>query len=467
MNSFTTLNSPITNVFRIYNETSGEVYNTIRWSNDKVYFTYNTSPSIAENFAERALFKDVLNEILFVNTNFTNTSSITIYKCLLENNNIISSTEDCIASFINTTTKFSDTLIFKTEKWFDKYENESNNVNRLTSVGEYQIDYSNGIVYCAVSNDQFLDIGSISYKSNSIIPQFPHLISVDDIYNRISILAPKDKTFNYSSFGDGFIYPENMDVSDEGFFNGDTLYAYLTYSGQIGTFENTNFVPGVANNIKFLRGIYSFDDIKYNILPLNFAESSTFSGTVIDVAPISRQEYGKVFHNIDGYYVDVNYNLQYLSSDITFNISIIRNSDLDQLWDISGVIVIGEIVRLRLSGINSPNANDSVTIDYSFTINDLTRVIVDYNKGDFFIDYSYLIDEIIISYEYGENLIDFRKSRTISTNDIYYVTYKVGALRDALLKNFGTLVNIPELSSLGFRILVPFLPDIFYCGSLQ
>ena len=65
----------------------------------------------------------------------------------------------------------------------------------------------------------------------------------------------------------------------------------------------------------------------------------------------------------------------------------------------------------------------------------------------FLLDYTYLADEILVSYEYGDNYIDFRNSLSINTNDLYYVTYKAGALRDALLKNFGTLVNIPELAN--------------------
>ena len=44
-------------------------------------------------------------------------------------------------------------------------------------------------------------------------------------------------------------------------------------------------------------------------------------------------------------------------------------------------------------------------------------------------------------------LLIFRTSKTVPANTSYFVSYKVGALRDALLKNFGTLVNIPELST--------------------
>ena len=125
----------------------------------------------------------------------------------------------------------------------------------------------------------------------------------------------------------------------------------------------------------------------------------------------------------------------------------LRSSDNAQLWNGSGTVVPGNPLKLVLPGINSPQTGDNVTVTYSFTINSAARLVIDYNKGDFFIDYTYLADEILVSYEYGDNVLDFRNSLALNTNDIYYVSYKAGALRDALLKNFGTLVNIPELAN--------------------
>ena len=85
------------------------------------------------------------------------------------------------------------------------------------------------------------------------------------------------------------------------------------------------------------------------------------------------------------------------------------------------------IYRVRLIGASTP--------------------IVDYNRGDYFIDYTYLADEILVSYEYGDNVLDFRDSGALDEGTEYFVSYKVGALRDALLKNFGTLVDLPLLNT--------------------
>src|SRR5208337_3484127 len=60
-------------------------------------------------------------------------------------------------------------------------------------------------------------------------------------------------------------------------------------------------------------------------------------------------------------------------------------------------------------------------INYTFnvTIYSLARVIVDYNKGDFFVDYTYVADEILVSYEYGDNVLDFRQNTNLPVGSNY------------------------------------------------
>src|SRR5690606_35245231 len=111
----------------------------------------------------------------------------------------------------------------------------------------------------------------------------------------------------------------------------------------------------------------------------------------------------------------------------------------DQLWDDSGSFTG---YTITLSGINSPSQGEEVQVIYNVQLNGGATPIIDYNRGDYFIDYNYLADEILVSYEYGDNVLDFRESNSINSGTEYFTTYKVGALRDALLKNFGTLVDI-------------------------
>ena len=448
LNILTTKNYPVTNVFRIYNETTGEIYNPVRWNNEKIYFSYINPPDIKSLTSERASFTDVLNELLFIDTTLINVGLINIFRCPLQNNTIISGTEDTIASSINTSATFSNSQIFIQEMWYDANESVSNNINRINSIGQYMIDYANGIIYVGVIDPTNIDIGTISYKNDNIVPHFPHIISVDDIYYRISFFNPKDKQFAYNRFSDGIIVPSSFDVSDEAFLAGNTGEPYQIHDGYlIGAFVDAVFEPVVSNNIKYIRSIYEFNDLKFNIHPLNFGPSATFSSRTITVNPVNGNLLTTVQHNnTDGYYVLTNLDLPYISPNFTFTITVTRLSDTMSLWNGTGTLSAGNPLKLILPNINNPQVGDAVSVTYSIIINDLSRVIVDYNKGEYYIDYTYLADEILVSYEYGDNVIDFRQSQSVPEGTTYYASYRVGALRDALLKNFGTLVNIPELA---------------------
>jgi len=447
LNILRTKNSPITNVFRIYNESTGEIYNLSRWADDKVYFTYINAPNVIGVVSERASFANQINEMLFVDSNLINIGSIKVFKILLDNARLISSTEDSLGSSINSSFSFNNNAVFITEKWFDRDVTETSNINRLTEIGEYMIDYQNGILYCAVSNIQGTDIGGVSYKLDEIAPVNPHVITVDDIYYQVSVLANKNKTFEYTSFTDGKIIPSSLDYSDETHKFNNIAYPYQVSNNVIGTFSNLSFVPGVTSTIKLINGIFEYNDLQNNKTPYNFVTGSVFNNTTITISSPTNVKYDVVEYDGFNYFVHIPESFSYLSPNITFTISIIRQSDSAQLWNGSGVIVTGSNVKLILPGINTPIAGDTVIITYSISINNLSRVIVNYNRGDYYIDYSYLADEILVSYEYGESVIDFRQSNALSINQEYYVSYKVGALRDALLKNFGTLIDVPELSN--------------------
>jgi hypothetical protein len=444
-NIIKTQNSPITNVFRIYNETSGEIYTLDRWSDNKIYFRYNTPPRLDQSLNERVSFNNVINELLFINSSLLNSNSLNIVKILLNNNSIIAGTEDSIATSFNTSVTFSNNSIFSKEKWFNRQLSDAINIDRLESIGEYIIDYSNGVIYCAVIDPQNFNVGTVSYKNNEISPQFSHLISVDDLYYQINILDSKTKTFAYTSFGEGFIIPESLDYADELTLNNSDA-VYQIYNNQVGIFMDGTFVPGVTNQIKYVRTLVEYEDLLNNTNPLNFASFVNSGDFDVQIGSIVGQSFENV--QFDGnYYVIINQNIPYLSSNITYTFTVTRVSDSAVLWNSSGTVIPGNIVKLVLPGINSPNDGDLVNVTFTFTINDLSRIVIDYNKGEYYIDYTYMADEIIVSYEYGDNVLDFRKSKTLPAGSVYYVTYKVGALRDALLKNFGTLVNVPELAN--------------------
>jgi hypothetical protein len=447
LNSLTTLNSPITNVFQIFNETSGEIYLLDRWNNNQVYFRFNSPPRILQETGENSTFFTVTNELLGINTTTTNSSNLRLFAIFLANNTVINSSQDGLGTSFNTSLVFSNGNIFVREIWFNQEFNTSTNVDRLSSVGEYIVDYKHGVVYVAVSSTQDDNIGTVTYKKNSIVPDFPHVVSVDDIYYRISVLNPKNKQFSYTSFGEGEIVPDGLDISDEAFLNGVESSPYQIFQNQVGAFVQSTFVAGVTNAVKFVRSVYEFNDLTNSSSPINFGVVSTSSNFNVAVGSINKQSFESVQFDGSNYFITLNENIPYLSPGIIYTFSVTRISDSQSLWNGSGIIVPGNPLKLVLPGIGAPQVGDLCDVTYSFTIVPLQRVIVDYNKGDFFVDYTYVADEILVSYEYGDNVIDFRKNLTLPTGTNYYVSYKVGALRDALLKNFGTLVNVPDLAT--------------------
>jgi hypothetical protein len=445
LNSLTTQNSPITNVFQIYNQTSGEIYLLDRWDNNIVYFKYNSPPRILQETGENVTFTTITNELLGINTTSLNINNITIFTIFLANNTIIDSTQDGIASSFNTSLMFTNGNVFVSEFWYNQEFDAQINIDRLSAPGQYTVDYDNGIVYVAVSNTQNDDIGTATYKMDAILPDFNNVVSVDNIYYRISVLNPINKQFSYLSFTGDSIIVTGLDPSDEAYLNGVNTSPYQLVQGQVGAFVDSIFVPGVTNQIKFIRSVFEYNDLTNNPSPINFAFVSTSNNYNITVNSINRQSFDSVQFNGTNYFITLNENIPYLSPGITYTFNLVRVSDSKVLS--AATVVPGNPLTLILSNTNSPQLGDLVNVTYSFTIVPLERVVVDYNKGDFFVDYTYVADTILVSYEYGDNVLDFSQSFSLPTGTNYYVSYTVGALRDALLKNFGTLVNVPDLAT--------------------
>lgn len=448
LNALTVKNAPITNVFRIFNESSGEIYRIVRWNNNKIFFTYTTPPKIEEFRSERISFEDINNEVLFTrNVIDTASPTLKVFKITFNNNNIIAQSQDCIGASFNTSVSFSNQQIFETQLYYDPTISELANLIKLDAAGKYLVDHANGIAYVAVNDGQVSDIGTVSYKRSYVIVSHPHITSVEDIYYRINTLSNKEKRFEYIEFGDGFILPSSFDVADEHSLSDNTNAFYIVLNNKIGSFDNTTFVNAVRNNIQSIRGIYELDDLSNNPSPINFNVSATFTNKSITVGGIEKKEYHTIQYGVDGYFVELNTGLQYLSTNISLDISVLRLSDHQDLWNGTGSIVAGNLIKLIIPNTYSPMVGDSVLVIYEYSINNLSRVIVDYNKGEYYVDYSALTDEIIVSYEYGDNSLDFRESSALNIGENYYATYKTGALRDALFKNFGSLIDIDILNS--------------------
>lgn len=435
--------SQITNVFKIFNETSGEFYAPLRWNGNRVYYSYNVPPKFNRITSERASFFTIKNEPLIVENYFNpiiNSNGLSIFKCYLQNRNITSASEDSIGSSVNSSAIFSNKAVFKQEKWFDRSFGDYN-LNNIFHVGEYQIDYINGVIYVAVDPRQDRDIGSISYKNSEIQTSNKHITNVNDIFYSLNGGELHGKSFNYTSFSDSTVNVIDIDFSDETNFENDSLKEYRILSNNVAYFSGSSLMYGVSQDVKSMRGIYEFNDLKNNSSPINFAANCLISGKNVRVQPVKIISREVIFFDGTDYFINVPFDAEYLSPSIDFNALITRASDGSSF---SYSITPGKPIKIILTS-NSPSVNDVVDVVLTISISDYSRIILDYNKGDFYIDYVHLADEILVSYEHGDNVIDFRESNRIKYGDKYFVSYRVGALRDALINNFGTLINIPEL----------------------
>ena len=449
LDSLYTLNAPITDVFRIYNETTGEIYSLRRITDNKIFFDSRTPPKITDVTLERASFTSILNEPLILDSEIINAFSVRVLKIRIMNQNIMGNTDDVIGSSFNTSVAFSQNDVFVTEVYYDVQElSEIINTNRL-SIGQYQINYRDGIIYVGVTNSQSLSIGTVSYKIPVVFPVNPHVVSVSRVYNSINPNFGPSKVLDYVSFGESSItpMPSLMDISDERFTNKNPTNPYFV-------FENT---ITVTDDIDTLRSLYDAYDLNNHVSPINFADSATISANIITLGGIVQTCQATISGALT-------INVPFVSAGIEIGMvtSIIRTSDAEQLVDgytnsLGNTIYLSNV--LAISG-------DIVNVQYTVIMNGEATPVVDYNRGDFFVDYSSVTDEVLVSYEWGDNVIDHRTSNTLEEGDNYYVTYSIGALRNSLLQNFGTLVQIPELQVFDEELNREIYRDILQ-GALQ
>jgi hypothetical protein len=427
--SLQTLHAPITNVFRIFNETTSEVYVPTRFSNNTVHFTYTTPPSIRSTQAERANFADVVNETLIVSTEITNVLGTRVFKIPLVNSVIMGSTDDVVGSSFNTSVMFSRSAIFDVELYYDNILDVNLNINRLQT-GQYQIDYRNGIVYVGVESTQTTDVGTITYQKDTIAPNFSHVMSVSDIYYSLSLVLGATTKLNYNSFSEGEIVPTTLDYANERFLNNDPTLPYYIVDNTIE----------VTDDVKEVRHIFDAYDLNNNVVPTDFGEGATADGNIItlDENGADKQDTGVVVSAI------LTVTVPTISPGIEIGeaFSVVRLSDGAELLD-GYETILGNTISLSPTSGAIPG--DVVDIVYTVILNGASTPIVDYDRGGFYIDYTYLFDEILVSYEYGDNVIDFRQTDSMDEGDNYFVTYRVGALRDALDANFASIIDIPEL----------------------
>ena len=438
-------NFPITDVFRIFNETTGEVYSPVRFSDTDIVFSGRQAPIQTDITRERVSFIRIPQEILLVSDELLNDANIRIFKIELENSGIVDSQGLFIGANFDTSIILSDTIVFARERFYEDqlFDDISANLNRLSQISEYLVDYVNGVIYVAVSSIQDTDIGDISYKYNNIQTRNKHILGVNDIYRSASSIKPKVKSYSVGNIQDESVNIIGLEQVGERFINGDSSRVIL-----VGSYQNGN--DGITTDGIALftsnSSIFTADDLQRTIIvgsnnqtPI---EEVRITGVVnnhqVTVDPaFSYTNTGRVWDIID--LSDGASKVITLASDILSvkniylvdELGVVVASELDGYFDISRDSISGN--EIILGDSNPLSVGDTV--------------IVNYRPGSIFIDYRYLQDELLVSYEYGNNSLDWSISNALSTDEEYFVTYRYGALREPLLTNFGSLTQIPQLTT--------------------
>jgi hypothetical protein len=447
-----TQNGPVNEVFRIYNETTGEIYTPTRINDNKIYFSSVNAPRTKSILREAVRFEQSLQSQLLITDILTIVGkSFVAFQIELEDVNIASATGNFIGASFNTSLFFSDIEVFEREFYYDSNVDISINLPRLQKIGDYMVDYINGIVYVAVESNASTNIGDASYRKAVIKTRYSHIIRVSDIYRSASISATHTKIFNVSNVGDTTVTVSNIDSI------GETI---LT-SGSPITVAAGDLSIEVSNDIFKLLHIFQITDLKVNASPIDFSSNATISSSNPNIINLSSSGV-PVFDDNDGYSLDVQVagTRQFITAE---RISSFVTSGLMEL--VSVVSVVDEntgdnyfshgndgYIDAVTNRIYLPSTADAygrtVNATYNVKLKGGAAVLVASLTGNMYIDYTYTQDELLISYEYGDNVLDWSISDSLNEGDTYYVTYRYGSLRNSLRDNFGVLSGIEELSTI-------------------
>jgi hypothetical protein len=445
--TISTLNSPVTDVFRIFNETTGEIYSLDRFNDTSIFFTGRQAPRQIDVERERVSFSREPQEIILVSDELTNTIGLLIFEINLSHSGVTDTQRNFIGASYDTSALFSRTDIFIRERFYEDrlFDDISQNLDRMTAVGDYMIDYNNGIIYVAVTAEQSSDLGDISYEYKDVQTRNQHILGVDNIYRSANSLEENITNFNIGNITDTTANITNLEQIGERFVNDNPTRPILVGSYQSG--EDGVTTDG-SNLFTSNSAVFTADDVG-RTLRLGSSDSPPsqevdITGVVnthqVTVSPaISDTMEGRVWVVLD------------LSSGAPKTITLAHN--IVSIRNIYTVGQIGESISSELLAdgyfdINEDSFEDNIiTLSDSNLLNVGDAVVVVYNFGNIYIDYTYLADELLVSYEYGNNSLDWSISNELKKGDEYFVTYRHGALREPLLTNFGSLTQIPVLTN--------------------
>lgn len=451
-----TKNYPVNEVFRIYNETTGEIYNPTRIFENQVYFNAINPPNIVNKDREPGVFNYISQSELLIIENITIPGkSFFAIKIELQDSFIGSSTGNLIGANYNSSLVFSNKSLFMREFFFDQEQELEFSLLKLKKIGDYVVDYINGVVYLAYGTT-ITDVGDATYRVATFKTRNKHIINVNNVY-RSSQIGQNVLFYDVNSIEDQTILVNNISSVGEKEILVTDIYGNTT-SQPVQVISDS---IEVSNDIHRLYHIYQITDLETNHNPIDFVTGASVSSSTPNIINISSSGVS-ISDDGDGYgiliqfdgraYIDAYRTTELFNDGLIELISAVNvvdvNTGENYLSYGSDHYIDALVNRIYLPTNANFSVGNRVNAVYKSKILNGAAVLVDYSIGDVFIDYSYTTDEILINYEYGDNILDWSVSDALYKDDTYYVSYRYGAMRNQLRDNFGLLTGLDELGTI-------------------
>lgn len=459
-------NRPITNVFRVFNETTGETYRVSRFNNNEVFIAGNQLPRINNIQNESVTFASTNKEDLFITDTISTTVSTKIVAAELQNEIVTSEFGQHEGANVNSSLRFSDTTLFQREFFYDNVlQTLAQNLTKLTSEGDYMVDYQNGIVYLFTDIDQPIDLGEVNYSYGTISTTRTNVFGVNGVNYRRDLKSDPILNIAVDTFNESSIALSGLQPAVERFLNGNSSKPILLGAVSYGVLGR--YTPGstsfVSNDAVFTSDLAD----GYHILRIEGDFDRTITSVVsqtevtVDIAfgaERSRVNWCIIDFNFstpagDGYKTITTYDPKYVRG--VYTVTDLQTNDRDSLTNLYDP----STDTISANTINFTNANMA-------SVAPGTALAIDYSFGVLYTDYDHVLDSIRVTYEHGDNSLNWSISNALNPGDEYFVSYRYGALRNALTANFASLTQLQELVTVPLDFDRELYRD-FLIGTLQ
>jgi hypothetical protein len=393
------------------------------------------------------------------------------YSFSLKESNILDLSTTKIGTYINSSVVL-DNRIFKKER----------RTNSIERPGEYFIDYKIGKLYFAPDED-LKNYDNIKYYSSRYNLQNRNAFVTSQItrgerYFFNNQIIDDKLTVEDLETEEDFIFEVEDDYKisiDLDFVKVNKIILYNDYLNE--NITDLNF--SISNNIVDLKKSYPikyrednsfyYFDIKNESLFFNlrnkngniilnenkylFLENIYFKNIInkktrediylINKSITNKLVKGDVIINNDNKFIITSINKTIGILTVTPEIDGVTLNPNYSIDCFASINIVNNVIKIKKNILNLINETYYVFEKTTSSISPGSKIYVDLDLNYINAEYKYLKDDIYISYEYGDNQIEWIDNTAVLEGENYYVTYEYGAMREKLKDNFGNMTQVP------------------------